>query len=43
MAAIEQVHGVDRHLHVGRALALGDVELLLRLDGVAVENDRPSL
>src|SRR3546814_6647696 len=40
---IEQVQRVDDHLHVGGALALGDVELLLRLDRVAVCDPAPAL
>ena len=42
IAAVEQVHGVDRHPHVGRALALDDVELLHRDDRVGSGERRPS-
>ena len=41
--AEQQVHRVDRHLHVGRVLALGQVELLLRLDPVLQAHVLPAL
>src|SRR3546814_3033745 len=42
--AEQQIHRVERHFHVGRVLALSQVELLLRFDGVAMDNlqDRKS-
>src|SRR3546814_7881284 len=41
--AEQQIHRVDRHFHVGRVLALGQVELLLRFDGVAMDHLHPPL
>ena len=43
IAAIEQVHRVDGHAHVGRALALDDVELLHRDDRVGAGQIAPAL
>ena len=43
IAAVEQVHGVDGHPHVGRALALDDVELLHRDDRVRAGEIAPAL
>ena len=43
MAAVEQVHGVDRHPHVGRALALDHVELLHRHDRMHAGQRAPAL
>jgi hypothetical protein len=43
MAAIEQVHRVDRHPHVGRALALDHVELLHRHDRMHAGQRAPAL
>ena len=43
MAAIEQVHRVDGHAHVGRALALDDVELLHRHDRMHAGQLAPAL
>jgi hypothetical protein len=42
MTTVEQVHGIDGHLHVGGIFAFGDVKLLLRLDGMAVCYRRPA-
>ena len=42
-AAVEQIHRIDGHLHVGGILALGDIELLLRLDPVPVHQIDPAL
>src|SRR3546814_16563600 len=30
-ARVEQIHRVDRHFHVGRVLAFGEIEMLMRL------------
>jgi hypothetical protein len=43
LPTIEQVHGVDRHFHVGGILALGQVELLLRFQRMAMDQFRPAL
>jgi hypothetical protein len=42
MAAVKQVHGVNRHAHVGDALALDHVELLDRDDRVASGETSPT-
>ncbi|MOA42805.1 hypothetical protein D3C78_1648900 [compost metagenome] len=38
---MQHVHGVDGHGHVGGVLALDQVELLDRLDGVLVQHRHP--
>ena len=43
MAAIKQVHRIDRHPHVGRALALDHVELLHRHDRMQPGQLAPAL
>ena len=43
IAAVEQVHRLDGHAHVGRALALDDVELLHRDDRVEAGQLAPAL